>query len=166
MCEVFEGFHSINKKTGDVTFTFFSTSTYPDKPVMVVNPKKGFALEEDPDRAYTHQIRITDFFKWAKTKPGYKSAKQLKQKELKEIMEVADIEVWDNSPAFQLQGANYINSTFDASIYPETREPKRWNKQHDSYNFLTKHLYTIFNNINFYINPMTSMVNKRLKDMK
>lgn len=156
----------INKKEGSLLFTFFSRSTYPNDAMDSVNPK-SLELKKDPDRAYTQQIKVLDFFKWAKTKPKYVSSKQLVMQELKEILEVADIQIWCDCGSFQFQGMNAINTMFNAAIYPETRMPTEgnWKSKHKDDSFLCKHLFTIFNNINFYINPMNSMLNKKLKTL-
>ena len=109
-------------------------------------------------------IRILDFFKWARTKPGYKSAKELTTKELKEIFSVANIQIFCNCPSFHWQGTNWVVSQFDASIHPTTIEPKHWDKFHNDDNFACKHLSLLLTSIPFFISPMASMLNKYFKE--
>jgi len=153
----------VNRKQGYITFVFKSKPTYKSLMPAVAFPDKN---KKKYVRAYTQEIRIVDFFKWAETKPHYVQY-ELTQKEVKEILQVADIQVACNCMSFQFQGMNYIVSLFDASIYPETRPPRKWNKYHNDDNFLCKHLDILLSQgMNIYINNMTSMINKYLKNLK
>ena len=40
---------------------------------------------------------------------------------MKELLEVADVKLYDTTPAYQYQGFRYRLSQLDSSIYPETR---------------------------------------------
>lgn len=151
----------VNKKKDYVTFVFFSTPTY-SFTASTVKPKKNMKISgEHP--FYIQNIRILDFWKWAKTTPGYKSAKKLSLKDLKEILKVASIQIFCNDPSFHWQGMNYVVSQFDASIFPTDIPPKQWKKKHNDDNFVCKHLDLIFTQIEFWLNPMTNMLNKYLQ---
>lgn len=151
----------VNKKKDYITFVFKSKPTYNSLMPAVAFPDKE---KQKNVRAYTQEIRILDFFKWAQTKPNYKQS-ELTPQEVKEILQIADIQVACNCMSFQFQGMNYIVSLFDASIYPETRPPQRWNKYHNDDNFLCKHLDILLSQgMNIYINNMTLMINKYLKN--
>lgn len=152
----------VNRKKDYITFIFKSAPTYTKTADAVDTTTLS---KQKRVRSYTQEIRVLDFFKWAETKPGF-DKKEMTRKEIKEILNVASIQVWCDDPSFEFQGMNYIVSTFDAAIYPETRAPERWNKIHNDDNFLCKHLSMIFNSIDFFLNPMTSMVNKYLKSLK
>jgi len=150
----------VNRKQDFIQFTFLSVPTYKSMSIAIAFPDVDTTKKV---RSYTEEIRILDFFKLAETKPGY-IEKEMTVKEIKEILNVADIKLSCNCPAFQLQGSNYILTTFDAAIYPELREPKRWNQYHKDDNFICKHLgILISSGLNIYINNMTGMVNKFLK---
>ena len=151
----------VNKKKDYVTFVFYSAPTH-DFTASVTDPKENMKIKgEHP--FYIQEIRILDFYKWAKTTPGYKSAKQLSVKDLKEILKAADIQVWCNDPSFHWQGDNYIVSQFNASIYPTDIPQKKKKKFHNDDNFVCKHLSMIFAQINFFLNNMCSMLNSYLK---
>ena len=151
----------VNRSKDYVTFVFYSSPT--DTPTAkVVNPKSGFKIGGEKPW-YRQEIRILDFFKWAKTTPGYKSAKQLSLKELKDIFKVASIQVFCNDPSFHWQSFNWVLSQFDASIHPTDIAPKHWNKYHNDNGFVCKHLSMILNSIDFWLSPMASMLNNYLK---
>ncbi len=151
----------VNRKEDYITFVFTAEPTYTTK-AKAVNTN-NFEINKNVT-IYTQQIRILDFFKWADTKPGYVE-KEMTVKEIKEILEVANIQVFCNCPSFHWQGHNYnISSMFDASIYPTDIAPKHWNQYHNNDNFICKHLdLTISQALNIYINNMTQMINKYLK---
>jgi hypothetical protein len=150
----------VNRKKDYITFIFKSYPTYTVFAKAVDFPN---VEAEKRVKIYTQQIRVLDFFKWAETKPGYQE-KEMSWKEIKEILEVANVQLSCNCKSFQFQGMNYILTTFDASIYPEFRPPQRWNKYHNDDNFTCKHLdILITSGLNIYINNMTSMVNKYLQ---
>jgi len=158
----------INKEKDYVDFFWLTESTEDKKNIdsLYNKPKKEvdpntFELKDNPSKTYTFQLRILDFFKWLDT---YPSKKEISPKDIKDILYVSNIQIWDSNPSFQFQGMNYINSMFDASIYPETREPKVWNKKHNDDNFLGKHGQGIMNHMSLYKNNMASMLTKQLKE--
>ena len=121
------------------------------------DPARDFALI--PASKYRMEFKIIDFL-------GYVKGEEISISYLKEIIKVADIQLFCSCPAFQYQGSNYILTTFYASIYPENRPPERWNQYHNDNNFVCKHLSNLIATIlGFWINPMTSMLNKRLRDL-
>lgn len=152
----------VNKKNDYVTFVFYSAPTY-DLTAKVTNPKSNMSMTKESPW-YVQEIRILDFWKWAKTTPGYKSAKQLSTNDLKDIFKVASVQVWCNDPSFHWQGDNYVASLFDASVHPTSIAPKHWNKRHNDDNFLCKHLSLLLNSIDFFIPIMASMLSKYLKE--
>jgi len=151
---------TINKKTGDVTFFFASEPTYKDKAKVTVKPSMGMTKSSD---VYIQLIRVTDFFKWAKTTPNYKSSKQLSKEELKDIMESADIKVHCDDPSFWWQGDAWVVTQFDAAIIPCDIPPKHWRKYHNDDNFVCKHLDLLLTSIDFFLPQMTAMLNRYLK---
>jgi len=152
----------VNRKKDYVTFIFYSAPTY-SLTGKVTSPKNNMELKKESPW-YTQEIRILDFFKWAKTTPGYTSAKDLTPENLKEIFKVASIQVFCNDPSYHFQGFNWVTSQFDASIYPTDIEPEYWRKWHNDDGFLCKHLSMLFASINFWLSPMASMLSKYFKD--
>jgi hypothetical protein len=131
--------------------------------MMVVDPKNDFKMK--PARLYTIEIKVLDFFKLLNTKPDG----DFTNKDIEEVFNVCDIQVWSDVPAFQYQGMNYNMTLFDAAIHPETREPKVWNKivskkgkVHDENQFLDKHTAGVVNSIKYFIPQMRMMVKKYL----
>lgn len=152
----------ISKKNGYVTFLFYTEPTSEPENVMVTKPK---SMRLVPDALYHPRIRILDFFKLAQTKPGYNSSKELSIAELKEIMDVANIQLWCDCPSFHWQGMNYNISMFDGSVYPTNIPPEHWNKYHGENQLVCKHLGGITNQFKFFLGPMSSMLNFRLKSI-
>ena len=152
----------IDKENDYVTFKFYSAPTY-TLTGGITDPDNNMSLDKTSPW-YTQEIRILDFFKWAKTNPNFKSEKELTTDELKEIFKVANVQVWCNDPSFHWQGDNFIISQFDASIYPTDIAPQRWNKLHKDDNLVCKHLSMLLASIDFWISPMASMLNKKLQN--
>lgn len=84
---------------------------------------------------------------------------------MKEILEVSDIKVFSTSPAFHYQGANFNASQIDASIYPTSISNPVWGPRHGDKSgyFLGKHLYSLLQSIDFWLNPMSSMLTGKLR---
>lgn len=153
----------LDKKDNAVTFQFLTPATEiyePDHKFQSVDPK-SFKLEDNPSKSYTIEIKILDFFDWLDTNPDLNV---ITTKDIKEIFEVAEIQVWSDSPSFNYQGMNYNVSVIDGAIYPQNIKPKVWNKYHDEYSFTDKHLGRLINSMGFFHNNMASMLTKKLKD--
>lgn len=150
----------VNRKKDYITFVFTSEPTY--TPTAKAVNTNNFEINKNVN-VYTQQLRILDFFKWADTKPGYEE-KEMTIKEIKEILEIANLQVFCNCPSYHWQGMNYVTSLFDASIYPTSIAPKRWDKFHNDDSFTCKHLdILISQGLNIYINNMTGMINKYIQ---
>lgn len=167
----------VNRKKDYVTFVWKTKRTpkYDNKktPMKIVDPN-GFILKNG--RIYTIEVRVLDFFKLLNTKPDG----DFTNKDIEEVLNVADIALWSNVPMFQFQGANYHMTMFDASIYPEERKPKVWDynrisrpiegikgsggKIHKEDQFLDKHTAGVINSIKFYIPIMRQMLKKYIKN--
>ena len=157
----------VNKDKGYITFVWKTKRTpkYDKKSKMkVVDPKDEFKMK--PARLYTIEIRILDFFNLLHTKPSGDFTNQ----DIEDVLNVCDIQVWSNVPAYEFQGMNYNMTLFDAAIYPEIRKPKVWNtikskhgKIHDENQFLDKHTAGVVNSIKFYIPQMRQMIKSYLK---
>ena len=160
-----------NEQQDCLTFIFKTTATTPIYPKNAkykkVNPTLDFSLSNNPDKVYYSHIRILEFMKWLKdTRPDNLADQPITWKEIKDVLEVAYVQVWDSCPAFHWQGSNYWLSQLDGSIFPTDIEPKVWNAPHlhgDGQNFLCKHLYGIIRQISFFGNQMASMASKELK---
>ena len=157
---------------GSVTFKFKTTATTPiypkDNVFMRANPNNNFALEVNNEKVYNIDIKILDFMKWLKeTRPDYEETKKISWREVKDVLEVAYIQVYSDMPSFHFQGSNFWLSQLDGSLYPTDIEPKVWNASHlhgDSGNFLSKDLAGLIKGFKFWYNPMASMIQKRMKD--
>ena len=153
----------VNKKKDYVTFIFYSAPTY-TLTGKVTNPGKSMQFKTTEKPFYTQEIRILDFWKWARTTPGYEAAKKLSTGDLKEIFKVANIQVWCDDPSFHWQGMNWVVSQFDASTHPTDIPPEQWRRFHKDDSFVCKHLSMLLASIDFWLSPMSSMLNKYLKE--
>ena len=151
----------VNRKKDYVTFFWLTERTpkYDDNfNTMVSNPKKNFALQKD--NLYTIEIRFLNFFKLLGTKP--KEQGDITNKDIEEVIQNCDLQVWDDTPSYEFQGCNYNMTMFNAAIYPEERPPNYWNKFHNENQFLSKHSAGIVNSIKFYIPQMRMIIKKYL----
>lgn len=161
-----------NKERDYVDFVFTTTATTPIYPknyeYKKTDPTHNFVLDPNPDKKYNVQFRILDFMKWLKgTRPDNLSDTRITWKEIKDVLEVAFVQVYCQCGAFHWQGVNYWLSQLDGSIYPTDIEPKFWNRADlhgDGNAFLCKHSYGIIRSIDFFANQMTAMLNKKLKN--
>jgi len=147
----------VNLNKDYITFIWLTERTpkYKDNfNTNVVIPK---TWELKKDNLYTIEIRILDFFKHLQKLPDYPS---ITNENIENIFLKANCQIWSDVPAFEFQGMNYTLSLFDASIYPENRPPKYWNKYHNSDQFVDKHTGSIINSIKFYIPQMRQMILK------
>lgn len=164
----------IDESDKSVTFQFLSEATElgNKKPSKKIDSPyrfyRGGKKEIDPEtmklkrntgKVYELQIKILDALEWIKAFEGEK----IGRKEMKEILEVSDIQVFSTSPSFQLQGMAYWNTQLGSSIHPENRAPQRWDKFHGEDYFLDKHLGTLFMSIKFFLNPMASQLTGKLR---
>lgn len=130
-----------------------------------VDPENGFKIIDDPSKTYTLKIKILDFLDWLNTHPDIKS---VKEKDVKEILDVANIQAFSSSPGFMYQGLNYNLSVLDGSLYPTdiapTPGPRGWLDRQGDMAFTDKHLTQLFSSMKFWYSPMASMLTKRLRE--
>ena len=148
----------------DMIFTWKTPATIdpekPNKPVSKVNPS-DFSIVPNPEKEYTISITIIDFLPWAKTKP---EGEPLNGKDIKEVLEVANIQYWSDAPSFHWQGGNYNSTQLDASMNPTDISDPIWRKIQGDSMIVDKHLGGILASMGFFHNPMASMATKVLKD--
>lgn len=157
---------------GSVTFKFKTTATLPiypeDNVFMKANPLHNFELERNDDKEYIMEIKILEFMKWLKeTRPDSLADQKISWREIKDVLEVASIQIYSTMPSFHWQGSNWWLSQLDGSLYPTDIEPKVWNAPNlhgDSGNFLSKDLVGLIRSFKFWYNPMGKMIQKRMKD--
>lgn len=137
-----------------------SLGIYKDKDKKARVSPLNLQLLPNDENQYEVQLKILKFFDWLDTTPV---GNEITNKDIKDILEVSDVQVFSSSPSFQYQAYNWNNSQVGTAIYPTDIAPKVWNKYNDNA-FLDKHLYGIIRNIDFWLNPMASMLTKRLKD--
>ncbi len=151
----------------DVIFKFLleATEKYPkDHVFKVVNPSTK-EVEPEPSKTYELWIKM----KKVLGENGWLDALGLGNKELtmnniKELFDVADIEWWVNDMSFLFQGFQYWLTQLDASIFPENRKPKRWDKIHgDGQAFTTKHMAQVIDQLPFFRNIMASSLTTLLR---
>ena len=155
----------INDKEDWIEFKFLTSVTEPIYPkeykYKYSDPNDNFKLKNDPSKTYEVDLRFLDFFKWMK---GIYELNEITEKEIKEIFSVLNVKVWSESPFFHWGGCNYNDSQLDASIYPTDIEPQVWNVRQGGEYFLDKHIYGLIRQFKFFMSPMASMLNRKLKD--
>jgi len=151
----------VNFKVGYVSFIFLSEPTNTFNTKVTIPP----SMKLKSDNLYTQTIRFVNFFQLLKTKPGFKTYKDITINEIKDAIKTDDIKVFCDCPSFYWMGMDYNMSQLDAAIYPTDISPKYWDNYHGSGNqLLCKHLSLLFNSIDFYVPIMTGMIYKYLQN--
>jgi hypothetical protein len=167
----------VDEADKSVTFQFLTTATelgnkapndnidsdyrFYSGPKGEVDPET-FNITRNRSRTYEMQIKVLEFFDWLDVFEGEK----IGRKEINEILEVSNIQVFSTAPSFHYQGMNYNLSQLDGSIYPTTISNPIWGPRHgdpDGY-FLDKHLYGLMRQIKFFHQQMGSMLTGKLKN--
>lgn len=154
----------IDEADNSITFQFLTEVTpYPEDPDhqwSEADPEANWKLKRNRSKVYEIQIKVEQFFDWLNTFEG----EEITSKELKQILEVSDVKISSTSPSFNWQGFAYWLTQIDASIYPQSIKPTRWDTYHgDGEAFLDKHTYGIARSIKFFINQMAQKLNGKLK---
>ena len=160
---------TVDEKEGWVMFSWLTdatTNAYDlDHPFMNTDPDNDFALVKNPSKLYTMQIKILDFFTHLSNLKADED-KIITRAEIKQILELANVQVWSDSPAYHWQGMNWAISQLDGSIHPTDIEPKRWNAPElhgDGQAFVSKDLGGLLAQMGFFLNQMAAMCTSRLK---
>jgi hypothetical protein len=172
------------KETGSLRFIFLTESTElknktDDKHKMTtkkVNVKKQFDVDADElidnnSKTYDMFLQLENVFpnnyfqdlSWLEVYNG----EVVSTKMMKDLLEVADVKLHDNTPAFQYQGFRYRLTQNDSSIFPEDRPDRVWRAKHGSQGLLDKHFSQLLDrgSIDFFLNQMTSMLIKHCKQL-
>lgn len=151
----------------DVMFSFLTEATEmygKDHKFIEIDPITK-EKKPNPSKTYTIQFKFLDVLGengWINTFDT--SKEKLTTKDIKDLINVSNVQLWSSDPSFQFQGFAYWNTVLDSAIYPETRAPKVWNKKHgDGTHFLTKHLSQLIDQMPFFFNQMASSLTKLLK---
>lgn len=170
-------------ETGSLLFIFLTESTEIAKDKVShkttnakVDTKQQYDNEMDklinnPSKTYDMLLQLENVFpnnsysdlSWLEVYNG----EVVNTKMMKDLLEVADVKLFDNTPAFQFQGFRYRLTQLDASIYPESRPDNVWRKKHGNNGLLDKHFSQLFDKGTFdiFINQMTSVLIKHCKSL-
>lgn len=151
----------------DIYFLSESTKKYPPNYKHTrADSSKNYELVNNPSRTYTIIIRVLDFMEWLETNPK----DELTVSDIKDVLEVSNIEIDSDVPMFYWQGAAWNLKQLDGTIYKGSiKEPQHWNKDDyhgDGNAFLDKITQGIINQISFFRNIIAGNVNKKLKRKK
>jgi len=169
------------KETGSIRFVFLTESTETKDKTKVSHTvgsekKAQFDLTQDKlvqnaSKTYDMYVQLenvvkNDFYtdiSWLETYKG----EIISQKMLKDLLEVADVKLFDNSPAFQFQGFRYRLTQQNSSIYPEDRPDTVWRSKHGTQGLLDKHFSQLLDKGSFdmFLNNMTSALFNKLKQL-
>ncbi len=152
---------------GSVDFTFVSEATdkYPDDFKYKRTPQdKNYKFMKNPEKTYTMILRILDFDKWLTT---YPDKTEITEKDIKDILDVSEIEIDSDIPSFYWQGnAHYLQQLGGTINKEPIKKPQFWNKPQyhgDGNGFLDKVTQSIINQVSFFRNLMASSLTKKLK---
>lgn len=162
-------------KTGSVIFRFLVEATEENDKKMDKNlPKKQYdfntgKLIDNPSHLYEIQIQVDNIF----PNESYKDISWIEVfngnitiDNLKEIFDVVDVKLSNNSPAFNFQGFAYRLTNIDGAIYPQTIPDKLWGTKHGPNSYLDKHMAQLLDRGSFelFFNQMVSSMRKKLKE--
>lgn len=152
----------LNEANNSVTFVFQTEATpkyskdYKYKRVSPLN----LDIIPNTTKKYEIQVKVLDFFSWLKTQP---EGQPITVKDLKDLLSIADVQIFNTAPFFQYGSINYNLSQIDASAYPTDIAPKVWDQRLGGDFFVDKHIYGILRAINTFLDEMTKELNKKLK---
>lgn len=139
------------------------TDKYKNKTPKRVDPST-LSIMDNTSGIYELKIKILDFKKWLDTNPGLK---KIELKDITDILDVSNIQIWSDSPSFQFQGYNANLTVMDASLHPEyrlaTSGPNGWLDRTTDMGFTDKHLTQLFVNIEFFKQQMARLLNSKAK---
>ena len=153
----------------DVLFFFLTEATegiyLPDHEYKEVVPETKEIIP-NPSKTYTLILKFLNIVGndgWIKAFDPEKEV--ITQKDFKEILEVSSVQIHSTDPSFLFQSFQYNLTQLDASIWPENRKPKKWDKILGGDFFLTKHLAQLFISIKsgFMLNQMASALTNVLR---
>ena len=139
-----------------VTFVFSTPAT--KVPAQQTYPSEGYGLHPNPSGRYIIAIEVTKFFSWLHTAP---EGATVTAKDIKDVLEVADVKLSSTSPSFFWQGMAWNLSQIDAAIYPVSIPPDMWGPRH-FYSLLDKHTYGVISQISFFLPIMANVLTKKL----
>lgn len=153
----------------NVIFKFLTEATNMYKPnhkYSQINPETK-TFEPNPSKTYEIWIKllnVTGDNGWLST---FNSEEDITRKDIKDIIQVSDCQLWSNDPSFQYQGFNYWLGQLDAAIYSTDIAPQKWDKYHgDGLAFLTKHISQLIDQLPFFYNQMAASLSKVLKSKR
>lgn len=169
--------------TGSLRFIFLTEATEIDKKTLShsmtkskIDTKLQFDKDSDkltgnPSKTYDMYIQLDNVFpnksfsdiSWLETYNG----EEINEKMMKDLLDVADVKLYDTTPAFQYQGFRYRLDQLSSSIYPESRPDTFWRSKHGSQGLLDKHFSQLLDSgtIQIFLNIMTSMLIKHSKKL-
>jgi len=170
-------------RTGAMDFYFLAESTRKYKKGhkrKSANIKNGYKLEQNPSELYQITIRVLDFKKWLDVHPD---KKQITDKDIIEILMIANVEIDSDVPGWYWQGGTYWLQQLGGTIYKRrVKKPKHWNRptgkmkkdkwgnqkpptggHGDSRYFLDKITQSIVNSIGRYVKDMARAATDELR---
>lgn len=145
----------------DVIFKFTVESTPDGSKKKKVNPLT-FEISDNPSKKYSVWLKFLDIIDWL---GAFDEKEIITQKDIKDMIEISNVQIWDNNPSFHWMGANWGLSQIDASIFPTDIEPRVWGPKHGgagNYMF-SKHLSQIIDQMAFFRNQMASALTNVLR---
>lgn len=152
----------------DIIFKFLTEATegiYDDNHVYQdTNPESNWILTPNPSKTYELWIKALDVLGEDGWLSVVEDQDKITMKDLKLILDSAYVQLFSNDPSFNWQGFAYWLTQLDASIYPQSIKPQRWDKVHgDGEAFLTKHFAQLFKQLPFFFNQMASSLTGTLQ---
>ena len=155
---------------GHVDFVFLAKGTkiYPDDAKFsVADSENNYELTPNETHTYIITLRVLDVKEWLNT---YPEKTKITKKDLVDILDVSEIFVDSQVPAWYWQGGAYNLQQLDGTIYKKPiKKPKFWNKDKyhgDSNFFLDKITQRVINQYKFYAQQMAQMLTKKAQEKK
>lgn len=121
-----------------------ATEKYPDGYEFQDVSPGNFDLNYDPSKTYEIWVLFYPIVATLK-----KNNLEQNVDGIKKALNACYVKIWSNSPSFHYQGFNYNLSQQNASLFPTSVKPTKWDKIHGNA-YLDKHTYETLRNISQY----------------
>lgn len=127
--------------------------------------KEKNKLEKNPSKTYELHLRFLDVVKNIKE---LDIENEITRENMKALIEISEVQIFSNSPAYLYTGIMYNDSVLDCAIktttIAPTKGPKGWADRRGN-SFLDKHLKNLLapGSIDFFLNNMASMLTGKMK---
>ncbi len=151
----------------NVIFKFLTEATemYPKDHVFKEVDPETKDFKNNPSKTYEIWLKLLDVVGEKGWLGAFDLEKEtLSQDDIKDILKVSNVQLWNSSPSWHWQGFNWWNSQIDSSVFPTNIQPKFWHTKHgDGVAFFDKHVSQLVDQLPFFMPQMASSLTNLLR---